>query len=223
MDPLQRSPEEPTSSLWRSGVTTRRLSLGLLVLANLLPIPGIVVLKWDLFSILFFYWLESGVVGVYNVARMAMVRPVFGSHGSNRGNRLAGVLFFMIHYSAFMAGHGVFIFELFGPVKLGAATVLIGILALSVSHGGSFLLNFIGRKEYERVTLDQQMVAPYRRIMVMHVTIILCAFLLSLFGAPFITLMILVLLKIAIDVIAHVREHRRLGTYGKAGDQASPD
>lgn len=212
MGPLLHSPEKQMSRLWRNHWTARRLSLGLLVLVNMLPIPGILVLDWDLFSILFFYWLESGVVGFYNIARMAMVRPVFGSHGSNRGNRLAGILFFMIHYSAFMAGHGVFIFGLFGPVEVDAVTVLIGVLALSVSHGGSFLLNFVGHREYEKVTLDQQMVAPYRRIVVMHIAIILCAFLLSLFDAPLITLMILVVLKIAIDGFSHMREHQRLRT-----------
>ena len=82
-------------------------------------------------------------------------------------------------------------------------------------------VNYIGRKEYQRVSLSEQMVAPYRRIMVMHLAIILCAFLLNLLGANQITLILLILLKVAIDASAHWREHRRLGTYvsdGVSGD-----
>jgi hypothetical protein len=120
-----------------------------------------------------------------------------------------------------MAGHGVFIFALFDQVTIEITAVLLGISLLTISHGLSFFVNFIGHKEYEKVSLSQQMVAPYRRIMLMHLTIILCAFLLNLLGANRITLIFLILLKVAIDAYAHLREHRRLGTYvsdGMSGD-----
>jgi len=185
----------------------KRFSLLFLVLVNLLPIPGFFFLDWNLFSILLFYWLESGVVGVYNIAKMAIANP------SQKSHRLSGIIFFLIHYSAFMAGHGFAIFELFNPVGIQLSNVIFGLISLFVSHGISFVTNFIGHREYERVSLSQQMIAPYKRIMIMHITIILCGFLLNLFEAPEVTLIILVILKIVIDVRAHVMEHGKLGTY----------
>ena len=43
-----------------------------LVLANLLPLVGVVFLGWSLLTVLLLYWLENGIVGAYNVARMAL-------------------------------------------------------------------------------------------------------------------------------------------------------
>jgi len=187
----------------------KKYALLSLVIANLIPILGIFFLKWDLFSILFFYWLESAVVGVYNIPKMIMANPAQKNH------RSSGVVFFLFHYSAFMAAHGFFIFELFSPIEIKMTAIIIGLASLFASHGISFVINFIGRREYDKVSLSQQMIAPYERIMVMHITIILCGFLLNLFESPHITLIILVILKIIIDILAHLREHFKLGTYTK--------
>ena len=146
------------------------------------------------------------MVGIYNIARMLLIKSQ---------HKTSGIIFFLVHYSGFMAAHGFFIFELFSPVSIKMSTVILGLVSLSISHGVSFVTNFIGHKEYEKVSLSQQMVAPYRRIMVMHITIILCAILLNLFSLPLVTMLILVFLKIAIDIVAHIREHQRRGTYVK--------
>jgi hypothetical protein len=215
-----------------NGVTTRvsingwmlkRYPLATLVLANLVPISGALLLKWDLFSVLFYYWLESAVVGAYNIPRMLMISPVRRDAArvpiAARSHKTSGIIFFAVHYSGFMVGHWFAIYSLFDAVQISLTTVAMGIVSLSISHGVSFFVNYIGHKEYEKVTVSQQMVAPYRRIVVMHVAVILCAFLLSLLGLPRVVLTILVLLKIVIDVVFHLREHRRLGTY--AGNQVS--
>jgi hypothetical protein len=175
--------------------------------------------------VLFYYWLESAVVGAYNIPRMLMISPVrrdsAGVRIAARSHKTSGIIFFALHYSGFMAGHWFAIYSLFDKVQISLTAVAMGIVSFSISHGVSFFVNYVGHKEYEKVTVSQQMVAPYRRIVVMHVTIILCAFLLSLLGLPRVVLTILVLLKIVIDVVFHLREHRRLGTY--AGNQVSVD
>ena len=51
----------------------------------------------------------------------------------------------------------------------------VALLALVVSHGISFAVNFIGRREYQGQTVSTLMSAPYRRIIVMHLAIILGA------------------------------------------------
>jgi hypothetical protein len=95
-----------------------------LVLANLVPIPGILFLDWNLFSVLFFYWLESAVVGIYNIPKMMLINPTRqnkneGTNSAIKSHKLSGIVFFTIHYSGFMAGHGFFIFALFSPVTNG--------------------------------------------------------------------------------------------------------
>jgi hypothetical protein len=54
------------------------------------------------------------------------------------------------------------------------------------------------------------MFAPYGRLVVLHVTIILGAIAISTTGAPVAAIVVLVLLKTALDLGLHLREHRRL-------------
>jgi hypothetical protein len=47
------------------------------------------------------------------------------------------------------------------------------LLGLFISHGISYRLNYIGRGEYLRTSVVRQMAAPYGRLVVLHITIIL--------------------------------------------------
>ncbi len=82
----------------------------------------------------------------------------------------------------------------------------------------SYLFNYIGRGEYLRTTAAQQMFAPYGRLVVLHVTIIVGAVLISMTGAPEAAIVVLVLLKIALDLGLHLAEHRD----GRDGCRATP-
>ena len=75
-----------------------------LVVANLVPLLGVVFLGWDVGAIVFVYWSENVIVGVYNVLnmmtsrleeRLAFVKKLF----------ISG--FFCVHYGGFCLGHGL--------------------------------------------------------------------------------------------------------------------
>jgi hypothetical protein len=82
-------------------------------------------------------------------------------------------------------------------------------LGLAISHGVSFVVNFVGRREYLRVTTAQQMFAPYGRLVILHVTIILGAILSLSIGSPVGAIVVLVILKTVVDLGFHLREHGR--------------
>jgi hypothetical protein len=88
------------------------------------------------------------------------------------------------------------------------SSVVIGAVALFLSHGASFLLNYVGRGEYLTTTPMRQMAAPYGRVVVLHLTIIFGAFAIAFIGAPIGALLILVVLKTALDLALHLRERR---------------
>ncbi len=52
------------------------------------------------------------------------------------------------------------------------------------------------------------MFAPYGRLVVLHVTIIFGGLLIGVTGAPAAAIVVLVLLKIALDLGLHLAEHR---------------
>ena len=62
---------------------TKRASSLVLILANLVPVIGVLLLEWDVLSLLLLYWTESVVIGVMNVARI---------FASDSGDVLQGML-----------------------------------------------------------------------------------------------------------------------------------
>lgn len=213
------------------------LAVVLLFAFNLLPLAGVLWWQWDLMSVLALYWVENGIVGVYNVLKI--LRAEGSSLAGLRSIRLNGrpieamargpiATFFVIHYGLFWAGHGMFVL-LFLPLMTGIGfmgglstslgglgnggpdwrLVGIGAIGLAISHGVSFVANFLGRGEYRSVSPGQLMLAPYGRLVILHLTIILGAMVSIWIGSPVGSLVVLVTLKTLLDLFFHLREHRR--------------
>ncbi len=203
---------------------TGRLSLLLLVTANLLPLAGVLLWDWDVFFLLLLFWCENVIIGLFGIARL-----VVAANNDTLKESLFLPLFFLVHYGGFMFGHFMVLFGMYsGNVEaLGNFAqpedyyrlVLdnlswVAIAALFVSHGWSFIENFMGRNEYERLSPMQAMGLPYRRMVITHVALILGGFFLIENGQPLAGLIILILMKVALDITFHQKEHRKLGAAG---------
>ena len=79
------------------------------------------------------------------------------------------------------------------PLLLVNAIPLVGVLAhhwtvfvvaLVGSHGFSFVHNYLANGEYRRVQLTQLMTLPYRRVAVLHITILGGGLLVTALGSP---------------------------------------
>ena len=216
---MRRSVASPS----RSGSRTATAGL---VLANTVPLVGVLTLGWDLHSLLVVYWLESGVVGAASVAKICRAageddpaelpsirfddRSVASFVGlSNR--RIAG--FFVSHYGVFWLVHGVFVLLFFvvlpgvepgSPSVVGTASV--GLVAY---HAVSYRTNYVGEREYERNGPVTLMFEPYRRVFVLHATVVLGALAVVAVGAPAGALAVMVLVKTVLDLRGHWKEHVR--------------
>jgi len=84
------------------------------------------------------------------------------------------------------------------------------IAALAASHLFSFIWNYLYRGEFRRAALTELMQQPYGRVVVLHLTILLGGFAAMLLGSPLWALLLLIGLKIALDLKAHLKEHRPL-------------
>lgn len=193
-----------------------RSSAVALVVANLVPVYGVLALGWKVAPIMVFYWTENLVVGFFNVMKMRRAQGPVNAAGMTlngqpvtEGSRRALILFFILHYGLFTLVHGVFVLVLFGPgMRLGRELGL-ALLALAASHGYSYRRNFIGAGEYTRASFARLFWQPYARIVVMHVTILAGGALAAAMGSPLGALLVLVGLKTLIDLGSHWLERRK--------------
>jgi len=198
-----------------------RVSLALLVAANLLPLIGVLLWDWDVFALLLLFWCENVIIGLFGIARM-----VVSASDENTFEGLFLPVFFLVHYGGFMFGHFMVLVFMYSNSLPEAGSIVgpansyrivvenlswVALIALFVSHGWSFAENFMGNREHERITPGQAMALPYRRMMITHVALIIGGFFVIETGQPLAGLILLILMKIVLDVVFHRREHKRLG------------
>ena len=210
--PHQLKTENPTESLniqQSTDAVNNKLSTYFLVIANLVPLAGVIIENWDIGDIMLLFWLESAIIGFFNILKMLRI---------SGGIALFYSICFIGHFGAFMAVHLMFIFSLFieaegisstlPEVLAIFKTLWLGIFALIISHGFSFKQNFINNREYLKLSLKDQMHKPYSRIMLMHVTLIFGGFLVLALDSRLLALTLLIGMKIVVDIKAHIKEHR---------------
>jgi hypothetical protein len=222
---MAASVAQPTKIDWLAALNPRYWatpSVAILIAANLLPLVGVLFWGWDLYALMLLYWLETAIVGLFAMVQMAMLAPLLS---------VFVVPFFLLHFGAFMAVHLIFLVALFGggmPNRLSQMPDLvwgvltkhglwIAIIALFVSHAVSFILNTVRPDWWTRQAgievaappskPQQVMEAAYGRVVVMHLTIIFGALLIAVFDTKTAAFVLLIGLKIAVDVAAHVRKN----------------
>jgi hypothetical protein len=135
------------------------------------------------------------------------------------------VALFVIQYGFFIFVHGLAIDWGFGPAGLLAKKAGAGmpveygdlfspLAVLTLSHGISFFVNFIGRDEFRNTAPDELILRPYGRIGVLDVSLYMGGILVALVGTIWGLLSIFVLLKIWMDLRAHAAERRKFACSG---------
>ncbi len=185
-----------------------RTGILLLVLLNAVPLAGVLLWGWKSFDLIFLYWMENVVIGVFTAARM-LVRPY--SHPLELAYPLFLAPFFCVHYGMFCWGHGTVVVSLFGPESVGHALLpavmsvlaspfmLAGVAALTLVQAIDWLRD-IGQRGLGADNVKDLMVKPYRRIFVLHITIIAGGFALAALDEPTAGLLILVVVKTISDM-----------------------
>lgn len=185
------------------------------LIANSIPIIGVLFWHWSAISILLAYWLENFVIGFFTILKMRRAKKNFAVNDQNKLvtgplrivtnlEHTAVPIIFVIHYSVFMWGHfgllGIIASYAHEPLVFNYA-ILVTIFPLLYTHYLEYRDNYVIPKAYEFVPLTKLMLSPYRRIFVMHLTIILGSFPIMWFANyfPQITI-VLVLLKIFFDL-----------------------
>jgi len=185
-----------------------------LLATNTIPLFGVLLLDWDAFFVVLLYWSENLAIWFFNILKMVHI-PVSKADVLFKNILIS---FFALHYGIFTFGHGIFVFFLFYKSSgrfwdetIRLSGMIIAVVALFISHGISYIYNYLHKREYVCANLFKLMFNPYRRVVVMHITILAGGFLIISIesSSPAALLVVLVVLKTFLDLTLHLRSHRK--------------
>ncbi len=208
------APGLPTSSKWKSALFDP--STVLLLFSNLSTIFFAVTLGWSLLTLMWIYWIQSVIIGIFNFFRILSLKD-FSTKGfyiggrpvsSTASSKVITAVFFAFHYGFFHFGYMIFLlaFSFAGSeIGLGAFNFSdMGYVAFVAAlffanHLFSFLHNL--SRDQKKQNIGRLMMFPYFRIVPMHLTIIF-----GLMLGPA-AIILFLLLKTGSDLGMHLVEH----------------
>lgn len=192
-------------------VTLRSPSSLAIIAAHAWPMVGVTLLGWNIGDVLLLAWGEAAVVGVFTLLKVAMVdRKWFLLRGPFVLVAIAFVLAALLGIVLAIA-HEVEKLKSgsYTPQDFGAIARDLGpaLAVFFVSHATSFALDFLGRREYEHRSSEDIGLAFFRRVMPLLGVAFLAAFIVSAFGNVAVLLLLVVVVKLAVDLLMHLGEH----------------
>lgn len=199
-------------------------ALGLLG-ANVLVLLLAFIFAWRPFEALFLYWCQSIIIGLFAIVRMILSTLMKKSHGPfGKLGSSAGLLFmvpfFIFHFGGFCLVHLLFILAIGVGFNEGSSfstdlifstlfrpEFILAIGAFLLVHAFSL---FVNRSELAESSIDQEMMRPYGRVFVMHLSLIFGVFLTIFLGNSIGVLIVFMALKSVLDVQTHVVEHQKI-------------
>ncbi len=197
------------------------ISLVVLLVVNIVPLIGVIALGWSPMEILSIYWMETLIIGFFNVFKMILAAP---KDMSNNILKVIMVPFFIVHFGVFLIVQGVFILlgiptALEGDNSEEAISLIIDdifaamwwpALLLFSSHLFSFFWNYMGKEEYKKEHVADLMFKPYTRVFVQQFIAIFGVIVAEATSSVILIVVLVIIFKTAADAFAHRREHKKL-------------
>ncbi|MEO5950203.1 MAG: DUF6498-containing protein [Candidatus Saccharimonadales bacterium] len=183
---------------------------------SVLPLIGVLFLGWDWRQILILYWFENITIGIKAVIGMARSKSTLSdiipsSPGVELGTtgqviKIGMIAFFIFHYGTFTAVHGIFVFLLTsGAFSISSSLnheVTLNIFGLFILWAVSSIVQLLRELSQPPLALSmkKQFTEPYKRIIPLHIAIILGAFAMSILNLPSGSVIVLIALKLFFDI-----------------------
>ncbi len=209
----------------------RDASVVSLLIANMLTLGIALFEQWPIAMVLWVYWSQSVIIGVFNFVRMVGLREFstdgLSSNGKTVPETTAGkwrtAIFFVLHYGFFHAAYAVFVGSVStGLVRQDALWILTGAAFFLVNNLRSYC--HAHRVDLKgRPNLGAMMMFPYARIVPMHLCIIFFGYTIeNSEGGPvnWAVLAVFMLLKTGADVVMELVEQHLLRRSAKKAHDA---
>jgi hypothetical protein len=170
--------------------------------------------KASAMSILFAYFLETIIIGIFNALKMLWSIL----YGKSKSSEFGLILFFLVHYGFFIAIQSIFGFSLFGIERNGIIKEPFHIIenysailhledikyalpAIIFTHLGKFITDYIKNEKYKKFTAKEIMFKPYVRIFVQQFVVIISFFFIVFGKGGVIAAILLIIFRLVIDLV----------------------
>jgi Family of unknown function (DUF6498) len=196
----------------------RKISVISLIIANFGPLIGVLFLHWNVYPTIVLFWMESLVITLITLIKIAAVP----SHTFVKSlEKILLIPYFCLSYGFFLILCGLAIFFIFSGYSQSSSDfpsfsqiyqslahyqLQWALLALTISHGISFVTNYMRKKEYQVFTTNDLMWVPYNRAGVIIILVFIGGVLVKETGS-IIALTVLILIKVYADIRLHLNHH----------------
>lgn len=189
-----------------------------LLLANLLTLLLAVLLQWPVLTILWGYWLQSIIIGIFTFIKIFFIRieeypPI---HRPFRLHKYA--LYFAVHYTIFHIIYAAFLIGFsrqtggtFGHLQPPNFTgvVTVGTLFF-VNHTYTFFKYYIFDRKQIRFYTKTIFIEPYIRIIPIHLSLFAAAYFVTMYrNAETYIIIFFLALKTLADILLHQYQHAK--------------
>ena len=193
----------------------------------LLLITLVAIGEIEAYAVLFGYFLETIVIGIFNCVKMYA-----SSKHNDRGIAVYKyILFFIVHYGFFIAVQSIFVFAFFSfdsdsfvkePFHLIENYIAIFnlegmpliMIVLSVTQLIKYIFDFHVPKKYMKYKVKEIMFKPYLRIVIQQVAVIVAGFFIILSSGSVAAAILLILLRAIVDfILVGIRENSAVLEY----------
>jgi len=202
---------------------TLTISDFLLIVVNLIPLYGVWFEGWDPKQVFLVYCMETVIIGVINVIKMACVtifvrpRDVWENGGSTTmQSGWLFIFFFMVHYGFFVFIQTQLFFGVTGVFPNGSLFTGYSKIPGLLGPNGRLLLlifiayytvqnvfSFFNDGTYKTISMSRLMFEPYLRIFVQQFVVILGSMFL-MFGGGKIFILIFIMVKIFFELFVNL-------------------
>lgn len=182
---------------------------------DIVPLVGLTFLGWNPVIILPLYWVENIAVGYYTYKKLMLpditesgITVSSGDGSKNLVQRAALASFFVMHYGIFTLVHGVFAFTVVPSVIAGSSVdtspllwaVPTALITAFVAERIRFVRQITSPELRSKITQENAMGAAYVRIIVLHFSILVGAWIIIGLGLPQGAAIVLILLKMIVEI-----------------------
>lgn len=163
-------------------------------------------------TVLFVYFLETIIIGIFNAVKMLCTIQLGNSKGYGT------IIFFLFHYGFFIAIQSIFAFSIFSigdtvvfkepfdlihnyGIILNLQDIKYALPAIIFTHLGKFFTDFIGHQKYLKFDIQEIMFSPYVRIFIQQFVVILSSFFIIISESGIFAAILLILFRFFIDLV----------------------